>query len=99
MKRHWFPLAMLAAFALPLCWAKSATIPAGSLVHVRITEDLSSEQAQPGDTFHGVLENPIEADGKTIYPRGAAVTGRVRTVESSGRLHHPGVLELELIRV
>jgi hypothetical protein len=101
MKRHWIALAVLAALALPLTWAasKSATIPAGSLVHVRITDELSSEKAQPGDTFRGVLENPIEVNGKTVYPRGAAVTGRVRTVESSGRLHHPGVLELELIRV
>ncbi len=103
MKGHLLSLAVLAAFALPLAWAEpksaTSTIPAGSLVHVRITEDLSSEVAQPGDTFHGVLENPIEVNGKTAYPRGAAVTGRVRTVERSGRLHHPGVLELELIRV
>lgn len=101
MKHYLLFLAALAMVAIPLAWAepKSATIPAGSLVHVRITEDLSSETAQPGDTFHGVLENPIEVNGKTVYPRGAAVTGRVRDVESSGRLHHPGVLELELIRV
>ena len=101
MKRHLLSWAALAVFALPLAWAapKSATIPAGSLVHVRITDDLSSEKAQPGDTFRGVLENPIVVNGKTVYPRGAAVTGRVRAVESSGRLSHPGVLELELIRV
>lgn len=99
MKRHLLSLAVLAMVAIPLVWAASANIPAGSLVHVRITEDLSSETAQPGDTFHGVLENSIEVNGKTVYPRGAAVTGRVRAVESSGRLHHPGVLKLELIRV
>jgi hypothetical protein len=60
---------------------------------------LSSEKAQPGDTFTGVLENPIEVNDKVVYPRGSAVTGRVVAVESSGRLSHPGVLELELIRV
>jgi hypothetical protein len=102
MKRTWMMLVVLALFALPLSWAapkNSAAIPAGSLVHVRITEDLSSETAQPGDTFRGVLENPVEVNGKTVYPRGSAVTGRVRAVESSGRLNHPGLLELELIRV
>jgi len=104
MKRTWWMLVVLALAALPLSWAApknsaASTIPAGTLVHVRITDELSSEEAQPGDTFHGVLENAIEVNGKTVYPRGSAVTGRVRAVESSGRLHHPGLLELELIRV
>ena len=105
MKRHLFSLALLAAFAIPLSWAgetrksTATTIPAGTLVHVRVTDDLSSETAQPGDAFHGVLETPLEVNGKTVYPRGSAVTGRVSAVESSGRLSHPGLLELELIRV
>lgn len=102
MKRYWVMLAVLALVALPLSWAapkNSTTIPAGSLVHVRITDDLSSETAKPGGTFRGVLENPIEVNGKTVYPRGAAVTGRVTAVTTSGRLSRPGVLELELIRV
>ncbi len=106
MKRTWSKLAVLGVVALllPLSWAEpkksaASTIPAGSLVHVRITEELSSETAQPGDTFSGVLENPIEVNGKVVYPRGSTVTGRVSAVESSGRLSRPGVLELELIRV
>lgn len=102
MKRHLLFLMALALIALPVSMAGrsvTTTIPAGSLVNVRITENLSSETAQPGDTFHGVLETPLEVNGKTIYPRGSAVTGRVRAVETSGRLSRPGVLELELIRV
>lgn len=105
MKRSGSLLAVLGVVALlPLSWAEprksaASTIPAGSLVHVRFTDELSSETAQPGDTFHGVLENPIEVNGKVVYPRGSAVTGRVVAVESSGRLSRPGLLELELIRV
>ena len=103
MKRYLFSLALLAAVAIPLSWAgetkKHTTIPAGTLVNVRITDDLSSETAQPGDTFRGDLETPLEVNGRTVYPRGSAVTGRVRAVESSGRLNHPGLLELELLRV
>jgi len=103
MKRACMMLVVLALFSLPLCWAapKSSTVsvPAGTPVHVRITDELSSETAQPGDTFRGVLENPIEVNGKTVYPRGSAVTGRVRAVVTSGRLSRPGVLELELTKV
>ncbi|MGH9491910.1 MAG: hypothetical protein ACRD2K_00270 [Terriglobales bacterium] len=105
MKRYLFSLALLAAVAILPSWAgetkksTATTIPVGTLVHVRVTDDLSSETAQPGDTFRGVLETPLEVNGKTVYPRGSSVTGRVRAVESSGRLSHPGLLELELIRV
>ena len=103
MKRYLFSLALLAAVAIPLTWAgetkRHTTIPAGTLVNVRITDELSSETAQPGDTFRGELETPLEVNGRIVYPRGSAVTGRVRAVESSGRLNHPGLLELELIRV
>lgn len=102
MKRSLLFLMVLALIALPLFVAgrsAATTIPEGTLVNVRITEDLSSETAQPGDTFHGVLETPLEANGNTVYPRGSAVTGRVRDVVTSGRLSRPGVLELELIRV
>jgi hypothetical protein len=102
MKRPLSFLMVLALVVLPLAWAgsKKTTVPAGSLVHMRITENLSSETAQPGDTFHGVLEIALEgSNGSTVYPRGSAVTGRVRAVESSGRLSRPGLLELELIRV
>lgn len=103
MKRHWVISVVLALAALPLSWAapksSSTTIPAGSLVHVRITDELSSETAKPGDTFSGVLENAIEVNGKTVYPRGSSVTGRVRAVVTSGRLSRPGELELELTKV
>ncbi len=75
MKRHFISLAVLALVAIPLSWAhdrkSTTTIPAGTEVNVRVTENLSSETAQPGDTFHGVLETPLQTNGSTAGPAGA----------------------------
>jgi len=76
--------------------AATAAIPSGTSVEVRITERLSSETANVGQTFHGTLASPIVARGRTLFPKGSAVTGEVVNVERSGRLSSPGELHLSL---
>ena len=91
-------------FAIALCamlgtWAMAAAnvkIPAGTSVQVRITEKLSSETANVGEVFHGSLAAPVVANGRTLFPKGAIVTGEVVNVERSGRLSTPGELHLNL---
>src|SRR5215471_9160101 len=73
-----------------------ANIPAGASLKVRIVEKLSSETASVGDKFHGNLDAPIFADGRTLFPKGAEITGEVVNVERSGRLSNPGELQLRL---
>lgn len=76
--------------------ATDAKIPAGASVQVRIVEKLSSETANVGQKFHGNLVAPVVAHGKTLFPKGAQVTGEVVNVERSGRLSNPGELHLRL---
>jgi hypothetical protein len=71
-------------------------IPSGTRVSVRLQSPISSASAQPGDRFHAVLDSPIQADGQTVARSGAEVIGRVVAAEHSGRLEHPGMLQLEL---
>jgi hypothetical protein len=59
-------------------------------------DKLSSEQTQMGDTFRGTLDEPIEVNGKQLYPKGADVIGRVTDVRPTGRLSEPGELDLVL---
>jgi hypothetical protein len=73
---------------------KTAEIPPGTSIKVRMIDRLDSGKSQAGDTFHGTLEQPIVVDGKDIYPKGADVTGRVEEVKQSGRLSEPGELGL-----
>ena len=76
--------------------AATAAIPSGTSVQVRITEQLSSETANVGQVFHGVLAAPVVIKGKVLFPKGAQVTGDVLSVERSGRLSSPGELHLSL---
>jgi hypothetical protein len=71
-------------------------IPAGTQVEIRIIDSISSETAREGDTFQATLEQEIVANGRTLYPRGADVTGTITRAHRSGRLSDPGELELVL---
>ena len=89
--------AFLLAFApLPAPGQKSLDIPSGTSIRVRMIDKLSSEQNQTGDTFRGTLDEPIEVNGRQLYPKGADVIGRVTDVHHTGRLTEPGELDLVL---
>src|SRR5207245_11632646 len=78
---------------------KAPAIHTGTSIKVRIIDSLSSGTTQAGDTFHGTLNEPIMADGKELYPKGADVTGRISDVHRSGRLSEPGELDLVLATI
>ncbi len=73
-----------------------AKIPAGTSLQVRVSEKLSSETANVGDHFHGMLAAPVRVNGRTLFAKGSDVTGSVVNVERSGRLSSPGELQLAL---
>jgi hypothetical protein len=90
---------ILIAF-VSVAWAsKAPEVPAGTVIHVRMIDKLSSEESQNGDIFHGTLEEPITVDGKDLYPKGADVAGRVTDVHKTGRISEPGELDLILTTV
>lgn len=75
------------------------TVPAGTAISVRLQNAVSSASNRSGDVFSAVLDDPIVVNGKTVAPRGAAVTGRVVAARSSGRMHNSGYLRLALASV
>ena len=98
----WFATPILAAIVLlsQCAWTQNPSdIPSGTTIRVRMIDKLSSEDAQVGDTFHATLEDPIEMEGRTLYPKGADVMGRVSDVHRTGRLSEPGELDLVLATV
>src|SRR5713226_8281696 len=93
------PILLSAFLALPGMAQNAPAIPSGTTIRVRMIDKLSSEETQIGDTFHATLEEPIEVEGKVLYPKGADVMGRVTDVHRSGRLSEPGDLDLVLVTV
>lgn len=74
----------------------AVVIPAGTTVEVRVNETLTSEKAQSGDRFTGTTTEDIVVNGRTAFPKGSDVTGRVLAAKGSGRFSDPGTLELRL---
>ena len=75
------------------------TIPAGTLITVRLGETLSSDRNQPGDTFSGTLDQPIVIDGFEIAGRGARVQGKVLEAQQAGRVKGVSSLAVQLVKL
>src|SRR5712691_8015938 len=93
------PLVIVLVNVFAAAAEKAPAIPPGTTIRVRIIDSLNSGTTQSGDTFHGTLDEPIMADGRELYPKGADVMGRVTDVHRSGRLSEPGELDLVLVTV
>lgn len=78
---------------------QKVTIPAGTQLSIRVNEEVSSEKAQVGDTFHGSISAPVTIDDQTVIPTSADVEGRVVDVKSAGRFAGGSVLTLQLTKL
>ena len=79
--------------------AKTVTIPAGSIIPVRITDALSSKDAQPNQVFHGSLAGDLIADGMVAVPHGASITGRVIDAKDAAHFSGSSLLSIELTQI
>jgi hypothetical protein len=75
---------------------QTITIPAGTQVAIRLSESLSTESIQTGDTFNAVLADPLIYNGLVIAERGARASGKVVESTKSGRVKGTARLVLEL---
>jgi hypothetical protein len=73
----------------------SVMIPAGSALHVRLTTTLTSKTNKSGDTFTGMVSQPIVVDGQEVVPSGSTVEGHVAFVKPSGRIK--GKAEMRIV--
>ncbi len=72
------------------------TIPAGTVIIMRLNEPLSSDHSQIGDQFSGVLEQPIVVNGWVVARRGQVVMGQVKSAKKAGRVKGQSELGIEL---
>lgn len=75
------------------------TLPAGTIVLVRLTDPLSSERNKVGDPFVTVLEQPLVTQGLVVSRRGQTVMGRVAAAQNAGRVQGVSQLSVELNEV
>jgi hypothetical protein len=83
----------------PVREPKTVTIPAGTLLSVRVDETLRSDRNQTGDSFRATLDQPLVVDGAVIAERGSRVEGRIAEVDPAGRVRGVARMALELVRL
>jgi len=71
-------------------------IPAGTKFTIRLQAALSSAESQVGQSFDGVVDEPVIIAGKTVVPRGSTVTGSVVAARAYQSLQQPGYLRVAL---
>jgi hypothetical protein len=75
---------------------RDVTVPAGTTLPIRITQTLDSATTQQGDSFSGTVATDIIIDGAVAIPQGAAVSGRVDTVQEAAHFKGNSLLSIEL---
>ena len=76
-----------------------ATIPAGTLITVRLVDALGSDKNHPGDAFSATLDQPLVVDGFAIAEKGAHVEGRVAEAQSAGAMKGSAGLTVQLVKL
>lgn len=74
-------------------------LPQGTVVAITLDQALSSENNRSGESFDATVSEAILMNGRTVVPKGSRATGRIVEAESSGRLHNPGRLVLDLASI
>ena len=75
---------------------RKVTIPAGTLIPVRLIETVSSDKSRLGDRFNASLDSELVVDGFVIAEKGARLEGRVADTQAAGRVKGVSALSLEL---
>ena len=78
---------------------KLVTLPAGSAIPVRVTDEIDTKTAKAGDTFHGATATSVTMNGFTLIPAGTPVTGRVIEAKAAGHFSGSADLGIELVSV
>jgi hypothetical protein len=83
----------------PSTTPERVVVPYGTVLAVRLTDSLSSDLNEKGDTFMASLASPILVDDRVVVPEGAGIKGRVVDVQSAGRFSGRPAILIEVTRL
>jgi hypothetical protein len=78
---------------------KGLTVPAGTVVTVRMIDSIDSSRNRPGQEFDATVDSPVAMGDYVVIPRNSSARVRLVNAHSSGRIRGSSELELELISV
>jgi hypothetical protein len=74
----------------------AVTVPAGTLVNVRLTAGIDVDASRSGQTFKAVVDDPVTVDGALVIPRGATAILQAVNVQQSGTMKGSDKITLKL---
>ena len=75
------------------------TIPAGTVVTIRMIDNIDSSRNRPGEEFAASLDSPIVVGDRVVASRGVDARVRLVDAKSAGHIEGRSELQLELINV
>lgn len=75
------------------------TLKEGATLTARVNESMSSEKNEVGDTWTGVLHEPLVIDGLVIAEKGSSVTGRISHLKRAGKVKGNAEMSIQLTRI
>ncbi|MBE2215351.1 MAG: hypothetical protein IAE82_15870 [Opitutaceae bacterium] len=79
--------------------ARSVTLPAGTLLVVRMDSTVSTKSVKPGASFSAKLEYDLVADGAIVARAGAKFQGKVQAATQAKRARGQSTLDLRLVQI
>ena len=93
------PAPMQAAAPPPPPQLKVYTVPSGTTLTIRLSQELNSKTNHVGDPFSGSLAQSVHVQGVTVLKIGAPATGTVVAVRKQGKFKGEGNLGIQLTRI
>jgi hypothetical protein len=77
-------------------FAARVTVPAGTAINVRTTQQIDADSARTGMKLNALVDDPVDAGGRVIIPRGAHAVLEVVRVEQSSNMKGRDRITLKL---
>lgn len=74
-------------------------IPAGTVLVVRMIDNVDSERDSIGKSFRASIDEPVIVNGYTVIPRGADVVAKLVDERQSGKFEGRASLTLDLMQI
>jgi hypothetical protein len=74
----------------------AVTVPAGTMLNVRLTQGIDVDASQAGQTFKAIVDDPVMIGGSTVIPRGASAVLQAVAVQQSGTMKGSDKISLKI---
>lgn len=91
------PIAPAAAPPAPA--RRTAEVPEGTQIVIRMIDDVDSQRDKVGQTFRSSLDEPLMVNGEIVVPRGAEVLTKLVDDKESGKLTGRTELTMDVVSI